>query len=176
MIITNLGKAFIAREEAFVDTMFLDRGTPAIGFSHHGVEAIEGATWTLEQGVTQLEHDCGVNAKVLERVIRIPLHPYQWDALHTLSYNFGAGTVSRHPMMHWLNLGNIDLVADLFLGFENPVRRERERRMFRGEGYTDQVNGVPFGKMLYYRGNPRVPKPDVQTVVVPWELEAHAGI
>ena len=84
----------------------------------------------------------------------------------------GQCAIARSDLVKAINAGNLTAAADLFLGYENPGRRARERTLFLTGDYTAEVNGIPFGSMQLYTSDPHaVPKPTPQIVPFPLPLE-----
>ena len=174
-VISHRGLAFLAREEALVTVGFLDDGTPAIGYSHHGLGIVPGVVWTQEQALAQMITDCEVCATVLSRAINQPVMQTCWDALISLAYNLGPGTVSRSPLAVALAKGDLAMASDLFVnsGWRNPARRQREQTLFWHGDYTSELDGLRLGQMLLYTSDPHAsPKPVPQIVPFPLQLEA----
>jgi len=167
---TNRGLASIAREEALVTVAFMDGGTPAIGYSHHGPEVKPGLVWTPEQSLAQMIADCHVCSVVLSRAIAVPLPPTCCDALVSLAYHVGEGTISRSDIVKSINAGDLQAAAALFYksGYEDQGRLIREGGLFLTGIYGDSVNGCALGQMKLYTVDPHT-YPG-QFTVVPFPL------
>src|ERR1019366_6917736 len=132
---SNSGLALIAGFEACCLLAFMDGSNPAIGFSHHGKDIVAGKTiWTVEQSVQKMIDDCHVCAVVLERAITATLTQKQWNAIISLAYNVGPGTIRDSRFVRDLNaLTGLETVAgtgSFFFDYEHPGRRARENDLF----------------------------------------------
>ena len=170
MQIINLDLAFSAREEACVLVAFMDKTNPAQGFSHHGPDVvIGGPAWTIDQAVTKMLGDYHVLSVVLDRAITVPLPPTCLSAVRSLAYNIGSGAIARSDLVKAINAGNLTAAADLFLSYENPGRRARERTLFLTGDYTAEVNGISLGSMQLFTSDPHA-DPNPAPAVVPFPL------
>ena len=158
---SNKGLAGIAREEALVTVAFLDDGSPAQGFSHHGPEIqIGDAAWDIPRSMAALLADTHICAVVLGRVITVPLPQTCGDALISLAYHTGIGTISRGPIIAAINAGNLSGAAALFTtsGFKDQGRLEREAALFLTGDYGE------IGTMHLFEVDPHA-HPSQYTVV-----------
>lgn len=83
-----------------------------------------------------LAHDLQQVEETIDRVVKVPLQQYQFDALASLGYNIGCEGLQHSTVIHFINLKAFAQAADAFMQWVHPAvlrgRRESERRQFLG--------------------------------------------
>lgn len=83
----------------------LSRGYMTIGFGHV-IKAVEDFTSLTEQQALEiLRTDVTEAARVVERLIYVPLKQNQFDALASFVFNLGAGALQRSTLRCCINRG-----------------------------------------------------------------------
>jgi len=141
---TDRGLIVLARHEGIVPASYLDpTGTWTFGIGHTVVAgepdpaemprgksddldaAIREAFRIFRSDLTRYEAD------VLSAV-KVPLEPYEFDAL--VSFHYNTGGIARASLTKHLNASNRIAAADAFLNWRRPAsvipRREAERDLF----------------------------------------------
>lgn len=145
------GFRFIADREAFVDHVYTDAtGNPTIGFGHLILpgEDFRGRTLTIDQATELMRTEVAQKEAVLNAAVRVSLTAPQFDAIISLMFNIGTGAFGTSTLLRRLNEGNYEAAADQFLRWNKgkvggklvvirglTLRRQAERKIFRGEGY-----------------------------------------
>lgn len=135
------GAAFVAAEEGWVPTRYLDfAGVPTIGYGH----AIQpGETFpdrlSKAQGLELLRRDLGTAEAAINDAVKVALNQAQFDALVALTFNIGTGAFRSSTLLKKLNAGDYAGASEEFArwriadGKVSAVlvgRRKRERAMF----------------------------------------------
>jgi len=141
---TDAGLDFLCRQEGFRPRPYRDQaGKPTIGYGHL-IRA--GETFDVinqDKALLLLRLDMERIAIPIQTALRIPLKPFQADAVLSLAYNVGGAAVATSTLLRHLNAGNIGAAADQFLKWNKvtingkkviskglSTRRERERKLF----------------------------------------------
>jgi len=116
----------------------------------------EGGTWHIGYGhklsgkpsytkISQYRADVLLTADIneatraVDRLVKIPLNPYQKAALVSFTFNLGPGALGRSTLLRDLNSGHIDAAADQFRRWVYvngqrssglATRREAEKQVF----------------------------------------------
>lgn len=122
------------------------------GFGHHGVRP--GDTITLDDAFVQLEKDVKERREIIQKWIKVPLEPYQIDALTAAYFNNGSKMLA---VCYLINNGLTEDALNLLLrycykdGKVDPgllKRLEQEVNIFRTGDYGD------LSKFRVYEGVP----------------------
>jgi lysozyme len=135
-------------------------GILTIGRGHtnaHGRSFNAGSVWTQEECDAEFSSDMGIAAAALERLVKVPLQQYEYDALVNFVHNCGEGALAGSTILRRLNAGDRDGAAAAFLLWnkhrdpktgnlvESPGltrRRASESLMFKGI-QDDNYDGKP---------------------------------
>jgi len=132
----------ITRSEGFSSTPYMDQGSLAIGYGHHGPEVKAGLKWTPLDAQTALMDDLEEFGKQVEHLVKVPLTHGQYDALVDFVYNLGAGRLQNSTLLSLLNqkayagAGQQLLKWDDVAGKPNTnllARRQQELQLWNGE-------------------------------------------
>lgn len=115
-----------------------------------------GQTFTKAQCLTTLASDISAHRRGLERCLKVPVNPNQRDALVSLTFNIGVGSVCKSTLLRKLNLGDPHGAAQEFTKWHyatvgNRVvslpglvrRRAAERALFITPWDESSVKGLP---------------------------------
>ncbi len=149
MRMTTRGLLALARHEGIVPAPYLDAtGTWTFGIGHT-VAAGEPDPAAMPRGIPT-----DLNAAIQEAfrlfradlarygadvlsAVKVPLEPYEFDAL--VSFHYNTGGIARASLTKHLNASNRIAAADAFLYWRRPAsvipRREAERDLFRHGRY-----------------------------------------
>lgn len=136
---------FVSRWEGFrAEAYRCPAGVWTIGFGTTGcVKA--GDTITRAEALTRLQTHLQHDARVVDRVVSVPLESHERDALISLSYNIGQSALAHSTLIRLLNGGDKSGAAEQFLRWNRAGgrrllglerRREAERRMFLNADYS----------------------------------------
>ena len=139
MNISAEGLDFIRSYERLALRSYQDSGGVwSIGYGHtDGVKAYQ--TCTQDQAEQWLEEDVAVAEHAVVSLVKIGLTQNEYDALVSLVFNVGYGSLARSELLIDLNTGRIAMAADEFLSFDHvggipnagvERRRIAERTMF----------------------------------------------
>ena len=142
MKVSDIGIDAITDYEGVRLKAYPDPGTGGepwtIGVGHTG-GVRPGDTITREQSDAFLRADLAHCEKAIERLVRVPLTPGQFDALASFIFNVGAGNFENSTLLRLLNKGDYDGAADEFLKWTRAAgrvlpglvkRRISERKLF----------------------------------------------
>jgi lysozyme len=142
--LSDAGVDFLCRQEGFRPRPYLDQaGKPTVGYGHV-IRAGESFDSIGEmEAMALLRLDVARIAIPVQTALRVPLKPYQADAVLSLAFNLGGAAVARSILMRHINAGNIGAAADQFPRFNKVTvngkkiisrglcaRRARERKLF----------------------------------------------
>lgn len=145
-VLSRNGQVFIGKREGCCLPAHPDRyGTMSIGFGHTAKVGpptpVLGMRFTKAQAVNQLKTDAAKFEKNIRSFVKVPLLPHEWDAIVSMTYHLGPGTISRSEFIRQINRGDRDAAWAAYpLLFVNPIhtpRREAERRIFQDADYGD---------------------------------------
>lgn len=132
----------IVQSEGCKLTPYMDCGSLAIGYGHHGPEVVAGLKWTSLDAQTALQEDLKEFGKQVESVVKVPLTQGQYDALVDFVYNVGIVDLKNSTLLRLLNLGNYTDAGQQLLRFcyndgvksaDLLARRERELQLWENE-------------------------------------------
>src|SRR4051812_30432018 len=118
MILSDAGLAAIERREAVRLEMYYDaKGLPTIGVGHlltteeldTGLLHIAGVDVHWKNGITKqeaddlLRQDAAQAEALVNRYVRVPLRPYQFDSLVSFVFNIGGAKFSSSTLLRQLN-------------------------------------------------------------------------
>lgn len=140
------GQVFIGKREGCCLPAHPDRyGTMSIGFGHTAKVGpptpVLGMRFTKSQAVNQLKTDAAKFETKIRSFIRVKLLPHEWDAMVSMTYHLGPGTVGQSEFVRRLNRGDREGAWAAYpLLIVNPIhaaRREAEKRIFQLANYGD---------------------------------------
>lgn len=118
-------------------------GVLTIGYGHTGPDLAAGLTITEEQADDLLRRDLTRAAGDVDRLVKVPLEPFERDALTSFVFNLGAGALGNSTLLKRLNAGDREAAAAEFLKWNKATvngqkkvlaglvkRREAERSLF----------------------------------------------
>lgn len=129
--------------ESFRAKPYMDQGSLAIGYGHHGSEVCLGLVWTEAQADKVLDADLVVFGNQVAKLVKVPLTQGQFDALVDFVYNLGAGRLQSSTLLRMLNKKEYAAAGQQFLrwnyvdGKPNDnllVRRKWELEMWEKQG------------------------------------------
>lgn len=201
MQMTDRGLLALVRHEGLVPGPYLDvAGIWTFGIGHTAAAGApdpagmpRGMPGDLDTGIREafriFRTDLARYEAAVLRAVKVPLAPYEFDAL--VSFHYNTGGIARAALTKALNAGNRAAAADGFMGWLKPAairsRREAERDLFRHARYptgtipvwaVDRNGRVDFSRpirrlielealALLAGSNPR-PTPQPQAVVATW--------
>lgn len=129
--------AFIAEKEEFRAHAYLDiGGVPTIGYGT--TESVKmGQTITKESAMTCLQRHVRKTDTYLNKVIKVPLNQYQYDAIVCLVYNIGIGNFGISTLLKKLNKGDFKGASDQFLVW-NKYRDKVTGKLIVSNGLTNR--------------------------------------
>lgn len=89
------------RNEAYIDAV----GVLTIGYGHTGPDVKPGQWINNQQAEIQLRKDLARFEEAVKRLITIPLHQHQFDALVSFAFNVGASALEESTLRKRLNAG-----------------------------------------------------------------------
>lgn len=94
-------------------------GVPTIGFGH-AIRPGEKFSEPLmgPAAETLLERDVSATVREINQLVRIPLFSCQFDALTSFTYNLGAGTLKKSPVLKLVNAGRHERVPAELLKYD----------------------------------------------------------
>lgn len=143
-----------------------------IGWGHtndHGRQFNAGSVWTQAECDAELASDMAHFEAVVDRLVKVPLEQFQYDALASFSYNCGEGALAGSTLLKKVNAGNFVGAAAEFLKWNRGGgkvlaglvrRRASESLLF--QGITDaNYDGKPDAAQPPRQPEqPRVDAPD----------------
>lgn len=96
-------------------------GVSTIGWgttSEHGHPISLDTVWSKEQCDAAFLRDMEVFEKDVRRLVKVPLTPWQFDALTSFVYNVGAGALAKSTLLKKLNAGDFAGAAKEFLKWD----------------------------------------------------------
>jgi lysozyme len=119
--------------------------------NHHDPKFDASTVWTQQECDEALTRDMAIFEEVVNRLVKVPLHQHQFDALVSFAYNLGEGNLSKSALLRKLNAGDYTGAA---AEFPNWVRaggkvlaglvRRRNSEMLMFQGFLDaNYDGKP---------------------------------
>jgi lysozyme len=130
---------FTRQSEGFRAKPYMDNGSLAIGYGHHGPEVKPGLVWTEEQADAAQREDFAEFGKQVEHLVKVPLTQGQFDALVDFVYNLGSGRLEESTLLKLLNQRAYVGASQQFLRWDNNngkpddnllARRRQELQLF----------------------------------------------
>lgn len=143
MKLSDSGLNFIAGQEGFSATPYVDAQGHSIGYGHFILPGELGNTivppLTEAQALTLLNQDAGIAEAAVNNLVTVPLSQGQFDALVDFVYNEGQTHFANSTLLRLLNSGDYSGAAAQFpvwnmsSGAVNPdlvARRLAEQQTF----------------------------------------------
>lgn len=138
--------------EAYLDTA-ANPPVWTIGWGHTGT-AKPGMIITIEQAIQLKKRDLLEKEDAVKGMVNVPLNQSQFDALVSLCFNIGQGSLSKSDIIKFVNQGNLSkAVAQIKSRVRNKAgqvlkglipRREAEAALFQGEKPTISQQTVAY--------------------------------
>jgi lysozyme len=144
--ISDRGMEFLIREEGVRRYAYNDpagHATFGVGhLIHEGpVTVADAREWGTREKPSSmrrvkrvLRRDLKRFEKVVRRAVKVPLKPFEFDALVSLAFNIGVAGFAHSTVVRELNQGHRRKAADAILLWKKPEillpRRRREKRLF----------------------------------------------
>lgn len=146
-------------------------GTLTIGYGHtnaSGREITPNTVWAHEQCLMVFGEDMKKYEDTIRRLVKMPLSPYQFDAMVSFAFNVGEGNLLKSALLKKINTADWDGAAQEFTRwskgggqeFSGLVRRRAiEALLFRNfpdKNYADKAELVikPINDMAQSVDNP----------------------
>lgn len=114
----KLGSAGIRKigEGGMIPTEFQNlKGDPwTIGYGQTGPEIRYGLKWSLQQAQDALKRECLHRARLVERLVKVPININQTVALASLHFNIGVDNFAGSTLLRKLNAFDYQGAADEF--------------------------------------------------------------
>jgi lysozyme len=108
MQISKEGLALIKKFEGFESRAYLcPAGVWTIGYGHTK-DVKEGDEWSQAHAEHMLEVELEEFCEYVNKMVKVPLEQYQFDALVAWVYNLGAGNFKESTLLRVLNQGDYD--------------------------------------------------------------------
>lgn len=108
MQISKEGLALIKKFEGFESRAYLcPAGVWTIGYGHTK-DVKEGDEWSQAHAEHMLEIELEEFCEYVNKMVKVPLEQYQFDALVAWVYNLGAGNFKESTLLKVLNQGDYD--------------------------------------------------------------------
>ncbi len=112
-----------------------------IGFgSTKGVKA--GDTITPERALVRLLEDAGTFEQAVKRCAPVPMHPHEFSAFVSLTYNIGPGAFCRSTVAKRLNAGDYTGACDAILMWDKQAGKTLRGLTIRRKKERDQCLGL----------------------------------
>lgn len=90
-----------------------------------------GMTWTKQQAVEGLRRELAECEAAVTRMVTVPIHQHQFDALVSFAYNCGIGALQKSTILRKLNRGDVEGAAAAFEAW-NKATVNGKRVVLRG--------------------------------------------
>lgn len=133
----------MAMHEGFRDKAYLPTpdDTLTIGFgTTKGVKA--GDTITPERALVRLLEDAGTFEQAVKRCAPVPMHPHEFSAFVSLTYNIGPGAFCRSTVAKRLNAGDYTGACDAILMWDKQAGKTLRGLTIRRKKERDQCLGL----------------------------------
>ena len=115
MQISLTGLAHIKGWEGFKANVYLDSaGKHTIGYGHLIKPTESFTTITIQQATALLMSDLQTAEAAVNRLVKVRLNQYQYDALVSFVFNVGAGNFAQSSLLKFVNSGNFTEVKKQF--------------------------------------------------------------
>ena len=146
MELSSAGMELLMKSEGFRPRVYLDvAGYPTIGYGHRLVHPE-----TFSQGITEaqaarlLAADLRETERAVERLVKVPLHQGQFDALVDFCYNLGPGRLAQSTLLERLNAGDYAAAAQQLLRWDHAGSQENSALQARREAELTLWNHSPI--------------------------------
>lgn len=144
MKISEKGIEFLIKEEGEILTAYLcPAGVWTIGVGHTGKDVKKGMKITKEQSRELLKKDIAWAESVVNKIIKVPLEQYQFDALVSFVLNTGPNALPTSTLAKKINLNfSIEEIEKEWKKWKYGggkildvliSRRKREVKLYKGE-------------------------------------------
>ena len=82
--------------------------------NHHGRKFDDSSRWTAEECDQAFMEDMGGFERDVRKAVKVPLEPYQFDALVSFTYNCGSGNLNKSTLLKKVNAGDFEGAAKEF--------------------------------------------------------------
>lgn len=133
----------MAMHEGFRDKAYLPTpdDTLTIGFgSTKGVKA--GDTITPERALVRLLEDAGTFEQAVKRCAPVPMHPHEFSAFVSLTYNIGPGAFCRSTVAKRLVAGDYESACEAILMWDKQAGKTLRGLTIRRKAERDQCLGL----------------------------------
>lgn len=133
----------MAMHEGFRDKAYLPTpdDTLTIGFgSTKGVKA--GDTITPERALVRLLEDAGTFEQAVKRCAPVPMHPHEFAAFVSLTYNIGQGAFCKSTVAKRLNAGDYTGACEAILMWDKQAGKTLRGLTIRRKKERDQCLGL----------------------------------
>jgi lysozyme len=79
--------------------------------NHHGRKFDAATRWSMEECDAAFLEDMAGFEKAVRRLVKVPLTPYQYDALVSFCYNCGEGNLAKSTLLRKVNAGDFEGAA-----------------------------------------------------------------
>lgn len=141
--ISQDGIDLIKRFEGYRPTVYLDIvGKQTVGYGHLLRPGESFGYLDRQAAEALLRHDVAFAEAAVNRLITVPLHPFQFDALTSFVFNLGSGCLQRSTLRRVVNREEHAQAADEFHKYRLAGGRISKGLVLRRAAEAD----------LYYRG------------------------
>ena len=133
----------IALHEGYSQKAYLPtpNDVQTIGFgTTKGVKA--GDTITPERALVRLLEDAGTFEQAVKRCAPVPMHPHEFSAFVSLTYNIGPGAFCRSTVAKHLNAGDYTGACDAILMWDKQAGKTLRGLTIRRKKERDQCLGL----------------------------------
>ena len=126
MELSAQGLEFLKKSEGFRERIYLDaNGLPTIGYGHR-VTAVSAYPEGIgePEAARLLADDVRTAEQAVQRLVRVPLAPGQFDALVSFTFNLGARRLAASTLLADLNAGRYNAAAEQLLLWDHAGTRE----------------------------------------------------
>ena len=138
---------FIKHFESFSSQVYVcPGGHRTIGYGHVLKPGEKAQKITKDKAKTLLDNDLFEARYGVSRLIKVPLAPYQWDALTSFTFNVGTGALQSSRLRQCVNAEEHDEVPQEFLRWVYAGGRKLKglvhRRTLESQWYLNQLKGL----------------------------------
>jgi lysozyme len=130
---------FTRTSEGFRAKPYMDNGSLAIGYGHHGPDVKPGLVWDEAQADMAQRADFAEFGRQIAGLVKVPLTQGQFDALVDFVYNLGSERLKGSTLLTLLNQRAYAGAGQQFLRWDNNngkpdanllARRRQELQLF----------------------------------------------